>query len=278
MYRSVSVLAAAVLAGCASGQLNFNTLDLAGSVGDLYAKQVLLNLSRAIDDAYAMPSQMDISGGLVQTNFSITPNATTPLNRQIVRGAGDVLTSTTLAGATASLNISDSAQQNWSVAPVTDANSLRNLRALYNYAVRGGNLSDYTPAFTVDDKNVRKYDPFFISFPHCVRCGPKADSINPMLGPGRWLYWSNDFGSADEHLPPQGADVIVLGHFGNHTLMVLRNEYKYFDNFVLFTMPVNEPSSGSSDKAAGGKGGGPRTPTRHPFSTPFSVPLPNPPQ
>src|SRR5262249_47989907 len=125
-------------------------------------------------------------------------------------------------------------------------------------------------------KHRRIYDPFFTSLPHCIKCGPNPLRINSLLGKGAWLYWTNDFGvSGAGNLPPPGADVINLGHYGNHTLFVLRSDYHYFDDFVLFTMPVSEPSSG--DKS-GGAGKGPRTPTRHPFSAPPSnVPLSNPP-
>jgi hypothetical protein len=277
MSRLLTVSCAFFITGCASAQLNFNTLDIASSVSDLYTKQVLINLSRIIDDRDALPSQLDITGGVVQTNFSVTPNVSSPLSRSITRTAAGVISGSATAGASASLNISDSSQQNWSVAPVSESNSLRNLRALYRYAAYGGNLSDYTPSFTIDSKQQRVNDPFFTSLPHCVKCaieGNKSLVKNPKLGPGKWLYWTTDLGvSVPERLPPPGEAVIELGHYGNHTLMILQRDREYLSEFVLFTMPVNEPDGG----AKGDKKGSPRTPKRGPFFVPPAAPLANPP-
>jgi len=277
MIRSAFALTCAALtAACASTQLNFNTLDIAASVSNVYAKQVLENLSRVIDDPTALPSQLDITGGVIQTNFTVTPAASAPLNHSVTRAANNAVTSTTLTNAGATLSVSDSAQQNWSVVPVSDSNSLRNLRALYRYAVGAGNLQDYTPAFTINDKGRRVYDPFFTSRPHCVKCGASLE-INGKLGRPGWLYWRTDFGIAvPERLPPPGEPIVELGHFGNHTLMVLAREYDNFDNFILFTMPTAKPDG----SATASKNPGPRTPNRTPFApiAPLNQPLPAPPQ
>jgi hypothetical protein len=57
----LAALAAISLAGCASTQLNYNTLDIAGSVSSLYTKQVLSNLSKYIDEPEGLPAQVDIA-------------------------------------------------------------------------------------------------------------------------------------------------------------------------------------------------------------------------
>jgi hypothetical protein len=268
-----ALMSCALTVACASTQLNFNTLDIAASVSDLYARQVLENLSRTIDDPTALPSQLDLSGGVVQTNFTVTPSANSPLSRSVARGASGAVTSTTLPNAGATLSVSDSAQQNWSVVPVSDSNSLRNLRALYRYAVGAGNLNDYSPPFSVNSKGQKVYDSFFISPPHCVRCGPNL-KINVKLDFPGWLYWRTDIGVAvPEHLPPADEPVVDLGHFGHHSLMVLTRQYEDFNNFVLFTMPTVKPDAGAA------KNPGPRTPSRGPFLVPpVNQPLAAPPQ
>jgi hypothetical protein len=271
MSARACVLCAVLLTGCASAQLNYNTLDLAASLGDLYTKQALINLSRIIDDRDALPSQLDINGGVVQTNFTVTPNTSGPISHSVARTAAGAVSSTTLAGAVASLNMSNSSQQNWSVSPVSDANSLRNLRALYLYAVGyDGTLADYYIPYGVDDNGKPVPDKFFTKQPHCVKC--EDGRINSKLGRPGWLYWTTDPGvPVEERLPPSGERVIELGHFGNHTLMVLEKEKRNLSNFVLFTMPVAPESSGQKGKKGpSGKKG--------PTFAPFSQPLPSPPQ
>jgi len=64
--------------GCASTQLNHNTLDLASTVGDLQTQQVLYNLSLIMDNPGAIPTHVDLTAGSSSTTNSITPTITTP--------------------------------------------------------------------------------------------------------------------------------------------------------------------------------------------------------
>ena len=79
-FFGVAALSAA-LAGCAGTQLKYNTLDIASTVTAIHTNQVLENLSRFIDEPYALPSQVDITSGTIQTSNSITPTVTSPLSR-----------------------------------------------------------------------------------------------------------------------------------------------------------------------------------------------------
>src|SRR6266403_5084406 len=56
------------LAGCASAQLNYNTVDLASTIDSLLTEQVLSNLAKFIDSPHAIPSQVGIAAGTVKTN------------------------------------------------------------------------------------------------------------------------------------------------------------------------------------------------------------------
>lgn len=148
------------LTGCASTQLTWNSLEVAGTIGDVYTQQALDNLAKYIDDPYALPSQVDFTSGIVQTSNSIQPTLTLPLSTNIARtisgsstmAAAASTTSgfqkvTTLAGASLGLSASDAWQQNWTITPVIDGNDLRNLRAVYRYeTVPGVNLNlEYSP-------------------------------------------------------------------------------------------------------------------------------------
>jgi hypothetical protein len=134
--------------GCASTQLNNNTLDLASTTDRLLTHQVLLNLSRFIDNDAAVPAQLNISSGAASTTNSITPSVTAPLSNavtatgaaaQTIAAATSTTRTDTLASvrnaSTLSLNAGDTWTQNWNFAPVTDEGQLRRLRALYRYAI-----------------------------------------------------------------------------------------------------------------------------------------------
>jgi len=58
------------LTGCASYQLNSNTLDVGSTVESLQTKQVLHNISKFIDNPDTIPDQIAISGGTITTTNS----------------------------------------------------------------------------------------------------------------------------------------------------------------------------------------------------------------
>ena len=135
----VAAFATTVVSGCASTQLNYNTLDLASTTDKLLVQQVLYNLERFIDSETAMPAQVVVTNGSATTTNSLTPSITSPLDSIAAltsNGAG-VLTQkvSTKNPASATLSGSDTWSQNWSLAPITDVYQMRRLRALYRFAV-----------------------------------------------------------------------------------------------------------------------------------------------
>ena len=58
-----------ITTGRASTQLNFNTLEIAESIAPVYTRQALANLSKIIDEPMAIPSQLDIPNGTIQTQI-----------------------------------------------------------------------------------------------------------------------------------------------------------------------------------------------------------------
>jgi hypothetical protein len=132
------------LSGCASSQLNYNTLDLASTTDSLLTRQILHNFSNFLDRAVAIPAQMVISSGTATTSNSVTPTLSTPLDAGVtttttlLRAATTTTTNTLTAqtaNKTAGLSASDSWNQSWAYAPVTDPDRLKRLQALYRYAV-----------------------------------------------------------------------------------------------------------------------------------------------
>ena len=253
-YRLALPMATSLLLfGCASAQLNYNTLDIASSVDSLYTRQALDNLSKYIDNPEGIPSQMDILQGTVQTSNSITPSLSAPLSQAITstgsRAAATFTTTHTsvLAGAGASLGASDNWQQNWNVVPLSDANTLRNLRALYRYVIYpdvSALKAEYTVA-RVAETNKFVDDPYAISEPQCVLC-TASHNVNRRLR-GGWLYWTPG------NPPPSDTQIVDLGTHGNRQLFMTEHDYLngYLSDFVLFLMPVAPLTAGGSPPKAG---------------------------
>jgi hypothetical protein len=259
-----AVVCSLLLAACASTQLNYNTNDIAANVEGIYAKQALVNLSRTIDNPNSIPSQIDIAAGTVQTSASITPSVTTPLSKTIAEAGNGARTGMTLAGSGFSLAGNDAFQQSYTVSPITDGNNLRNLRALYRYALfdDADLRREYRPPL-VQNKGKYNVDPYALLEPQCVLCTAR-------LIPNRhlhkaWIFWSPD------HMPDPSVQVISLGTWGNHELFMSREAYRkgYFDDFVLFIMGSGAGPSDTS--AAAGKGGGGSTNKRFDLIIPQQI-------
>jgi hypothetical protein len=180
IFRRVLGVAGTTLlaSGCASTQLAFNTVDVGSSLETIFTEQALVNLSNYIDHPYAIPSQIDLSIGTVQTTNSVSPTATAPLSNSITRTGGGAISSIVSAGAGLSLNASDAWQQNWNVSPVNNANTLRNLRALYRYAICHTSKpvcdtqlkKEYHVPRMIVGTNPTIIDPYMLEYPHCVLC------------------------------------------------------------------------------------------------------------
>jgi hypothetical protein len=138
----------AVLAGCASTQLNYNALDAASTIDYFYIQQVLTNLVKIKEHQYAIPAQVSINTGTVSTTNQLTGSFSTPVSHAVaitnqfarIISASPSTTNTTselvtrqnmgvTAGAT---NIAAQSFIFWPV--YSDADQLRRLQYLYRYA------------------------------------------------------------------------------------------------------------------------------------------------
>jgi hypothetical protein len=143
-----------IISGCASTQLNYNTLDLATTADHLLTGQIFYNLAKFIDSDAAIPGQVVINGGTATTANTVSPTFTDPFSRAVtlltgvVTGAKGALTSESqsisavTSAKTAALSASNVATQNWAFDPVSDPDQLRRLFALYRFAVAGNNNED----------------------------------------------------------------------------------------------------------------------------------------
>lgn len=150
MKKATAVACAMGLFGCASTELNYNTLDIASASDTLLTRQTLFNLANFLDSEVALPAQIVISTGTETTADTANLSATSPLTNAVTRTAQAVNTissSPSLAvtnlttGVTAGAGISGGAQavrtQNYSFQLITDPNEMWRLKALYRFIVDG---------------------------------------------------------------------------------------------------------------------------------------------
>jgi hypothetical protein len=134
-----------LIAGCASTQLNYNTLDLAESYDSLLSKQIIYNISKTMEDPWSIPAQIKVSGGNTTTTNAITPTLSYPLSAsQAVTTTNTLAASLTRASSFGitdtnkglTVGASDTWTQTWSLDPVNDPDELRRLQVLYRYVTK----------------------------------------------------------------------------------------------------------------------------------------------
>jgi hypothetical protein len=67
-----------IVSGCASTELNYNTLDIASSTESLLTRQVLYNLANFLDSEIALPAQIVVLSGTATTADTVTGGASFP--------------------------------------------------------------------------------------------------------------------------------------------------------------------------------------------------------
>jgi hypothetical protein len=78
----IAFFASTVLDGCASSQINYNTLDIAGTYDQLITKQVTFNIIKSYQDKYGLPAFVKVTAQTATTQNSITPSTTLPVTAQ----------------------------------------------------------------------------------------------------------------------------------------------------------------------------------------------------
>ena len=270
MSRSVRPILAVVtlvgvaIGGCASTQLNYNTLDLAASLDSLTTKQILFNLARTLEDPYAVPSEINIAAGTATTSNSITPTFSTPLSASTT--ATNTSFSVTHPNGTVSVGASDQWEQGWTLDPINNPDEVRRLQALYRYAIgwirddqafkceypiqSGANLTPKPRKYTLncakaDGSRVAievMPDPTFLVRPSCVICSDGKDSLSVNENLRRaWVYGKFSEG------------MISLGNYGYPELFVCGTSQicevdgiRAFHEFELFVFEATAQSGGTS--------------------------------
>jgi hypothetical protein len=265
--RAISiVLAAGVLAmpGCASTQLNYNTMELASTVESLQTKQVLSNISKFIDDPDTIPDQVVVSSGSLSTTNSVTPSVSGSLSTGgsaagLFTASKTLLKSFTNAG-------TDQWTQSWSIAPISDGDDLRRLSALYRYVTTNKNsaLDDYPPheisvSQSLGTLSTIGQDPFYVDKEMGEFHNVHLNAINGNLCKN-WIYFDTPSMITGVARPvPDSLKAIPLGHFGNHDLFttVAAKENRCLSKFVLFVLDAAGETASPTSSGGGAKAGGP---------------------
>jgi hypothetical protein len=171
-----TVVLAAFLGGCASTQLNYNTIDIANNSDSLLTKQILYNLNAFIENPIAVPAQIVVTGGTASTSNSVTPTVGTPLDRALsVTTSTGVSRTSAVASPTLGASATDGWTQSYTFAPITDPDRTKRLDSLYRYVV------DWSAQAHGNRKFVSNYPLIFKSInysePLCL-IGKKADGSN----------------------------------------------------------------------------------------------------
>jgi len=220
MLRATWIVSITVfLYGCAGTQLAYNTLDVASTLSDIQTRQVLENLGRTINSPYALPAQVDIQNGTIQTNNSVTPSINAPLSRSAVRTGGGAITSLTTAGTGMTLGASDGWTQSWQVTPVSDPATLTNIRELYHYIIYGADGRGKLPAAA-------------------LKLPPKH------------IFWSGIAADGSVNPPPAELAIRELGSFAGHELFISVQDFNngYLSDLVLLVLPPAAPEGSGAAK------------------------------
>lgn len=252
-----------VIGGCASTQLNYNTLDLAASLDSLTTKQILFNLARTLEDPYAVPSEITVAAGTATTANSVSPTFSTPLSASTT--ASNTAFSVTHPNGTASVGASDQWQQGWTLDPITNPDEVRRLQALYRYAIgwirddqtfkceypiqSGANLNPKPRKYSLnctkaDGSGVvieTMPDPTFLVRPSCVLCGDgNSLTVNENLRRA-WVHGKSSEG------------MISLGNYEHQELYACGTPQicgvdgiRAFHEFELFVFEATAQSGGTS--------------------------------
>ena len=116
-----------LLAGCAGPtglQLRADTEEMGPSFGYLQQRQILENVSRMIDNPWAMPGHIEVSSGNLQVQDQATFAWTLPFTGLMGHGLREVDPS-----------LQSQEQHSFIISPVTDGDDLRRLHAVYRYAI-----------------------------------------------------------------------------------------------------------------------------------------------
>jgi hypothetical protein len=208
----------------------------------------------------------------IGTTNSVTPSITESLTKNssilgVASATRTALQSATEAG-------TNQSTQSWSVAPVSDADNLARLRALYMFAATADphELASY-PKHNVYYAR-QQFDPANSAYPDPVLEDSRHRVLNGHEPNKRlcknWLYYSGKSWNGIERLVPADQVAISLGSFGNHELFTTQSARakKCLAEFVMFILDA--AGATASPSGAAGTAAKPKPQPVAPAFVPFT--------
>lgn len=140
--------------------LNINTLDLAGTFSDVAIRQIVFNLAKTAENAWSVPSQVQLNNGIIAARTNITPSYTSPIgstffNTTAVARALTTTSTSTLesmnSAPTTTLGATAEDTSTWNVSPIQDPEQLKRLQLLYQYGAGKIDASDLLCLYPVPE-------------------------------------------------------------------------------------------------------------------------------
>jgi hypothetical protein len=128
---------AILAAGCASTQVNYNTLDIASTYDTLITKQVVFNIFKTLENEFGVPAFVKVTAQSAGTTDAVNPTLTFPFSpaTTLTQTAASLTTGKSLATAAKGISITAQGQwnQTYTLTPVDDPDQLRRLRSIYQF-------------------------------------------------------------------------------------------------------------------------------------------------
>jgi hypothetical protein len=125
------------ISGCASTQVNYNTLDIASTYDTLITKQIVFNIFKALENRFGVPAYVKVTAQSAGSTDGVNPTLAIPFSPQttLTQTAASLVTGKSLQTAARGLSLQVQAQwnQTYTLSPVDDPDQLRRLRSIYQY-------------------------------------------------------------------------------------------------------------------------------------------------
>lgn len=224
---AISCFVGFAFAGCAGPtglQLRADTEDMGTSFGYLQQRQILFNVSRMIDDPWAMPGHIDVSSGTLQVQDQASVGFKLPYTGLMGHGARE-----------ADPNVQTQEQHSFIISPVSDGDDLRRLHAIYRYAI----CSDTASFHAAWKRIIQPY----------AQAVDLANINNPQF------LLQSELARDQRKLNKLDGEINEPGNKTPELLQQLKNQRNTLIESMTTLEKLQNNSSGMSPMAAGGGGG-----------------------
>lgn len=141
------------ISGCASAQVNYNTLDIGSTYDTLIIKQVVFNIFKTLENKFGIPAFVNVTAQSANTTDAVNPTLTFPFSptTTLTQTAASLTTGKTLATAARGISLTAQAQwnQTYTLTTVDDPDQLRRLRSIYQFVTGHMDYRDFESDYPI---------------------------------------------------------------------------------------------------------------------------------